>query len=408
MAQSPFHIWVSALFIYSHSAHIVDMPPEIPFKRRLLKAIGRRQTPQPQLNQDQSLFFRLPQEIRNAIYLEVWRAAGLSQHIIYHKDQSHFCHWPCISDFSTEDDRQVALQEMRDRIPDSQIEKEPFQMPDSEWVSPLYSTWYNHWRCERKLFEALRAMGEDISELPTNNGPCRARATLSPYLPMLLSCKRMYEECSQSIYENTTFVFTDVETIQNFVGFCGQADVPHRPPKPFLQYTREIHVSVSPTLPALVPCSSQGTSQHTANDFHWLRLDRMANCKTVKIWIAAVHMETYQITMPASLPPISWLSTDDLRDALLPLGENGGIQISISTPLEKDIGPPRGVVRGLTQPNVCLWKRGSGDKFHLLGLTIQCYTQEFVDFGMHGGCKYPNKYRCSWVYRRRLLQMVGK
>ncbi|KAI1395432.1 hypothetical protein F4819DRAFT_492482 [Hypoxylon fuscum] len=144
------------------------MPSAISLQRRVLKAFGIRQTPRPQLDQHQSSFLnKLPLEVRRLIYLELWRASGLSQHIIYHKnhsdeEKSHFCHWPCISEFDVEDERQNALQALRDQDPTPQTEESEMVCP--EWYPYLSSRWYDHWKCEENMLKAYEAAGvEPIS-----------------------------------------------------------------------------------------------------------------------------------------------------------------------------------------------------------------------------------------------------
>ena len=62
--------------------------------------------------QTQSAFITcLPAEIRNAIYLELWRSAGLRQHILWHGEGNggrHFCRWRCEAEFEVDDEGAAA------------------------------------------------------------------------------------------------------------------------------------------------------------------------------------------------------------------------------------------------------------------------------------------------------------
>ncbi|KAI1078552.1 hypothetical protein F5B20DRAFT_205762 [Whalleya microplaca] len=338
---------------------------------RLYQKFRRRRAPHGQLQSP--LFNRLPPELRDAIYLELWRSAGLSQHIIYHEDfhrniepdyyseNGHFCHWPCTTEFDVMDDRQEALQVIRDKIPTPQTETLIFD--DQTWNPRLQSRWYNHWRCEETMLEAYKQAGEEEHKLPAFNGPCRAPSKPSPYLPMLLSCKRLYWECARSIYENTTFVFTDVQTARLFTGICGQKKpTPHRPPEPFLHYTRELQLSMTIAFAHLVPCSSKYNSIHTAYDFHWLQLDKMLNCKKLGIWID-VNLREKAIVRGEHFKPMMVFDADTLRRALMSFNPSQQLQVTLSTHLSEEVGPPSGFVTGFSQPNVQIWTRGIGDKF---------------------------------------------
>jgi hypothetical protein len=155
---------------------------------------------QPEHEQRQSPFFdRFPREIRDAIYLELWRTAGLSQHVFWHEDQrnpekSKYCLWPCTAEFQVEDECEGELQRQLEVWPQGD---RPQFMHSLLWHSRLHSHWFNHWRCEEDLLGAYEnaGLGVDRYEGPSTkfNCPCRLNDTLprKPYLPMLLSCKKM-------------------------------------------------------------------------------------------------------------------------------------------------------------------------------------------------------------------------
>jgi hypothetical protein len=119
--------------------------------------------------QTMSPLFRLPAEIREAIYLALWRSAGLSQHILVH--HGGYTHAQCVTDHEAPDERQEELQRLWG------AELESWTTVRSElWVRRLDSQWCNHWKCEEK------AASRKIS-------------TRDPFLTMLLVCKRMYLIC---------------------------------------------------------------------------------------------------------------------------------------------------------------------------------------------------------------------
>lgn len=138
-------------------------------------------------DQHQSPFLsRLPPEIRNAIYLELWRTAGLSQHVFWHE--------ACAAGFvfGVEDEREPQLEALWEAkgSPGTWLD-------DGLWHGRLASHWYNHWGCEEEL---LRQAGLDANRMPARmKAPTaqldalRSVSTVArkPYLPMLLSCKRL-------------------------------------------------------------------------------------------------------------------------------------------------------------------------------------------------------------------------
>lgn len=126
--------------------------------------------------QTQSAFVaRLPREIRDAIYLELWRSAGLRQHVVshwdWHPEQSkatgaHFCRWPCDTQYQVEDDLQeeIELLRIQDNVqPGHNIKSVTYQMR-------LESAWLNHWKCGECVEEAYR-LG-DVASDSTSGIPC--------------------------------------------------------------------------------------------------------------------------------------------------------------------------------------------------------------------------------------------
>ena len=149
----------------------------------------------------------LPPEIRDAIYLELWRSHGLRQHIIWHGQGSdqHFCSWPCTTEYRVEDGLQHEVEELRCRLGVPVGENlGDYGLGRNEEVTDLtrrlQTPWFNHWGCGER---AWREHGLDaFSGFTTSQIACWKEsegdekkggvATRSPYLPMLLSCKLLY------------------------------------------------------------------------------------------------------------------------------------------------------------------------------------------------------------------------
>ena len=115
------------------------------------------------------LFSNIPAEIREMIYVELWRSAGLSQHIIYRRTLRDMTHTPCLVDQVRDQDVRYA------RLMSS---AGPSKQP---WEARLQSEWCLHWQCQENSDAAKRAAGRDGTQL----------AWKTPFLAALLTCKRM-------------------------------------------------------------------------------------------------------------------------------------------------------------------------------------------------------------------------
>lgn len=115
--------------------------------------------------QCQSALLRLPIEVRVRIYDEVLEEAGRTQHV-YVKD-GRYTHTACVTDHDAPDERQVEVEKIYN------TNKRFLNNP--VWSRRLLSSWSNHWRCEESAVAA------------TADGP----PTPTPFLSLLLSCKRM-------------------------------------------------------------------------------------------------------------------------------------------------------------------------------------------------------------------------
>ncbi|KAF5523234.1 hypothetical protein CGCA056_v004200 [Colletotrichum aenigma] len=153
----------------------------------------------PEHGQIQSeLFGKLPREIREMIYQELWRDAGMGQHII--RTEAGYAHTRCLLH--------------RPGDPEEKHEGgEPWEsmwmVPDARGTVPLWykremSTWCDHWKCEEAREE--NEIWKDIAK----GCRCVKVDTWTAFLPMMLTCKRMYHECAASIYKSLTFTITDI------------------------------------------------------------------------------------------------------------------------------------------------------------------------------------------------------
>ncbi|KAI1767236.1 hypothetical protein GGR53DRAFT_527156 [Hypoxylon sp. FL1150] len=252
-----------------------------------------------------SPFFRFPLEIREAVYLALCENAGFSQHIVFHDDAdadpennrgAHFCRWPCTAEYDVGGDQTMVLQQVA-----------------------------------------------------------------------------MYWELSPITYANTRFVFTDVMTYQRFMGVCegevedegeGESEearqqkepqIPQSPPAHFMQYAREVDLSISMEFSRQLPCAEEGISKHSPYNFHWLQLDKLASCRKVNVWV--------DFDRPNELvqhpPYITDLSGNFLQEIFKSFILPDRVHFTLSTPLSTFASPmwSCGVVDELSRPNVQVWKR---------------------------------------------------
>ncbi|TDZ17560.1 hypothetical protein Cob_v009471 [Colletotrichum orbiculare MAFF 240422] len=328
--------------------------------------------------QTQSPFIiRLPREVRDAIYLQLWRSVGLRQHIIHHgiAGDKHFCRWSCTTDFEVEDKLQQDLENLRIELGISLGEDIFRDREDNEppYARRLQSPWMNHWPCGERAFDAHGINA--INGMITATGVCWKKddrkkfqgSWLSPYMPMLLSCKLVSNECLQSIYELTTFVFTDVLTMQLFFGRCArpQPGTERIMPPAFLKHSRSLELSLNPDFPALLPCVDLDIPgiprHHDVYDFHWLRIDQCPNLQSLKVWIASRSI-IWASLLNRNYCGVTQFNADGLKRLLAPFKTFESV--TISTPLSRTISPQVGYVDVGDACGVRLYKRGSGDRFH--------------------------------------------
>ena len=119
-------------------------------------------------DQFESAFFgKLPLEIRQQIYEELWRmTGGGSHHIFHHSGRLRRC--ACVTDHDAEDERDGIVEKFK--LAKALTHKTYFSSPTLH--KKLSSKWTKHWKCEEHLAR-------------------RGTAKRSPFLPMLTTCKRM-------------------------------------------------------------------------------------------------------------------------------------------------------------------------------------------------------------------------
>ncbi|KAL0780098.1 hypothetical protein CaCOL14_004582 [Colletotrichum acutatum] len=154
------------------------------------------------------LLGRLPKEIREIIYRELWRTSGLGQHIV--QTETGFGHSRCL------------VERLESTIVEGDNAWE-FNWMGSDsgargsvslWYKREMSTWCDHWKCEEARDE--REIWRDVGRRRTSHGVYVDAS--SPYLPMMLTCKTLYAECSSSIYRSIVFTITDISLARNLFG----------------------------------------------------------------------------------------------------------------------------------------------------------------------------------------------
>ncbi|KXH54123.1 hypothetical protein CSAL01_09222 [Colletotrichum salicis] len=187
-------------------------------------------------SQPQSTFFSaLPLEIRQNIYSHLWQAAGPIQHV-YKSSASPLAplsHCRCIADLDAEDIRETELSRVLNTPPaDPSTLQEgvgPGSAEEKEtintWRFRIVSSWCNHWTCEEEppiLRELEQLPLQDDEEKSKNGSKGKQRQILvkefSPFLAILLTCKRMHQEAVDSIYNDTTFSFINTDALARFLG----------------------------------------------------------------------------------------------------------------------------------------------------------------------------------------------
>ena len=113
-------------------------------------------------------FGRIPLEIRDMIYSELWTTSGPRQHVF--SRNGRLAHCPCLLTEGKDDKKDDEFEEVwqnRRRSRTGSI------MVDEKWASRFSSSWNDHWICEEEMLSDAK------------------RGSRAPFLPALLTCKRM-------------------------------------------------------------------------------------------------------------------------------------------------------------------------------------------------------------------------
>ncbi|KAK3389633.1 hypothetical protein B0H63DRAFT_464082 [Podospora didyma] len=279
------------------------------------------------------LFSTLPAEIRQLIYIEFWRLSGsdMRQHIFKRSTRPEiqdsegrwgdltpppglWTHVACVTDPRKPDVRYSNFQAVSTAIEHRQ--------EAALWASRLRSEWCIHWPCEeadpcrpsqvtRQSRRELVLGGGTIAHFPANGSDDEryrqhsATAVWSPFLPVMLTCKRMYLECVSSIYSNLTFIFTDLLTAGDFLRMHSQ-----RTPEQGNIRSLELSVRVINILSELYfpPTETEGRGPHGR------RQERVVASKYVSMeanpWATVCD---HLVAMPNLHDLRIWFDTRDLR-----------------------------------------------------------------------------------------------
>ncbi|KAK3988242.1 hypothetical protein QBC44DRAFT_329739 [Cladorrhinum sp. PSN332] len=206
-----------------------------------VREISREEMQTTQDNQDTSAFFaRLPLEIRQQIYREVWKKylkpvrmvpsnPGTDLRIHLYTDDSSAsvktfrhtrCHvHPC--DPHHEDTLYASTPWLHD------LDINPdHPAPGWFWYAwVLRVHWGKHWKCQHVVQRRWDPRTGTTKDAPK-----------SPFLPVFLTCKRMYSEAITSFFANVTPIFTCSKDAQRFF-----MDKPH----PYLSAVRCVELSLA-------------------------------------------------------------------------------------------------------------------------------------------------------------------
>lgn len=134
-----------------------------------------------------SFFGRLPPEIREMIYNECWIASGTTQHVFssyetHEGRRARLTHFPCCKQPGDDDEMAAQHRQVCDA---SRAMRTRTMVVEELWASRFSSTWGDHWRCEEE-------MRLDDPDLHFDSSAKIRPWTQTLFLPVLLTCKRMY------------------------------------------------------------------------------------------------------------------------------------------------------------------------------------------------------------------------
>ncbi|KAL1869351.1 hypothetical protein Daus18300_005563 [Diaporthe australafricana] len=205
--------------------------------RRELSSQGKSVPASSQEQLESPLFSTLPSEIRLQIYQQLWMECGLTQHIFLLSPVSFLQSFPCIlsheeldqpagvpsssSAEAEEEDQQHQSQYYDDpgdidgayqdlALQDTAVYNPP---PGTPWCMhcPCHLRWTEKWaNCFVKQYSASyifkKGAGRDWQDLRS-----------SPMLALLLVCKRVHLEASDSLFSNIRFSFSGMHALNTFL-----------------------------------------------------------------------------------------------------------------------------------------------------------------------------------------------
>ncbi|KAJ9137464.1 hypothetical protein NKR23_g9102 [Pleurostoma richardsiae] len=167
-----------------------------------------------------TLFSKLPPEVRLNIYQQLCLSAGCTQHVYKagNSPAALLSHITCITDPDTKDIRAEEVANFcrsTDPANDVQDDDDNGDCGDGDniddWVARIFSNWCNHYRCEEHPSLPTAKVPGITSELRSNE------PRFSPFLGVMLACKRTAAEARDVIYSSLTFSFIGPVAMQRFL-----------------------------------------------------------------------------------------------------------------------------------------------------------------------------------------------
>ncbi|KAJ0272041.1 hypothetical protein COL940_010680 [Colletotrichum noveboracense] len=268
--------------------------------------------PQPQ----SGFFSALPLEIRQNIYRHLWIAAGSTQHV-YKASPSPLAplsHCACISDPDAEDVREIKLTNVLEAPPaeqapecrDGAFTAEAMAQRDeiNDWRLRNASLWCNHWACEEEP-PVLRPVDDSIGD---SGGDKKKRRTMvkefSPFLAILLACKRMHQEAVDSMYDDTAFTFIGIDALSRFLETTNAES---------LVRINTLHLIWAASIESYMDPEDE---EAITAKMQWFELwskaaDKLPRLKELRIWIDEVYLDAavnYTLDMTAAIQAVGFIS----------------------------------------------------------------------------------------------------
>lgn len=161
-----------------------------------LEAMASTLQPQPTA----ATLVALPLEIRISILEELWKAAGVRQHIMLVKGR--YVRARCVT--QTHHEAPDELMEECARYCSTRFD-------DEVLFRRMQSAWSSHWKCE----EVFQESNGDRNETKRKSKTKKTRG--GSFLSVMLVCRQLYLECRASIYSVVTFVIHDIGTLHSLI-----------------------------------------------------------------------------------------------------------------------------------------------------------------------------------------------